>query len=106
MADILELSYSSSQICVASIAASSLNEHSRVLLPAGQPIRPKRRLPDYLARTASRNEEDLLRVGILDLAPRLVARHIDITAVGVVRTENVPRFPGNRLRYWELCCAI
>src|ERR1700720_3084604 len=50
------------------------------------------------ARAASRNEKDLLRVGILDLAPRLVARHIDITAVGVVRTENVPRFPGNSLR--------
>jgi len=46
MADILELSYSSSQLCVASIAASSLNEHAQVLLPPGQPIRPKRRLPD------------------------------------------------------------
>jgi len=30
MADILELSYSSSQICVASMAESSLNEHSQV----------------------------------------------------------------------------
>jgi len=46
MADILELSYSSSQICVASIAGSSLNEHAQVVLPPGQPIRPERRLPD------------------------------------------------------------
>ena len=59
-----------------------------------------------LSRATSRNEEDLLRVGIFDLAARLITRHIDVSAVWVVRTENVPGFPGNRLRYWELRGAI
>ncbi len=54
----------------------------------------------------SRNKEDLLRVGILDLAARLVARHIDVPAVWIVGTENVTGFPGNRFRHWELCRAI
>jgi len=32
-------------LCVASIAASSLNEHPQVLLPSGQRIKPIRPLP-------------------------------------------------------------
>jgi hypothetical protein len=50
----------------------------------------------------SGDEEDLLRVRILDLATGLVASHIDVTAVGIVRTENVPGFARNRLRHREL----
>lgn len=50
----------------------------------------------------SGDEENLLRVRILDLATRLVARHIDVTAVGIVRTKNVPGFAGNGLRHREL----
>ena len=54
----------------------------------------------------SGNEKNLLRVRILDLATRLIARHIHVTAVGIVRTENVPGFPRNRFRHWKLRCAI
>jgi hypothetical protein len=79
--------------------------YKQVWLPLGGRITPTWRYRNSAGAT-SRNEEDLLRVGIFDLAARLIARHIDVSAVWVVRTENVPRFPGNRLRYWELRGAI
>ena len=101
--------YTFSQICVAAQAvkpvfsekcASPASDLEQRIRPDGPPLRVNNR-PATL-----RNEKNLLRVGILDLATRLVAGYIDVTAVGIVRTENVPRFPRNRLRYWELRGAI
>jgi len=48
------------------------------------------------------NQKNLLRVRIFHLTPRRIATDIDVTAVGIVRTENIARFPGNRLCHRKL----
>jgi len=48
------------------------------------------------------NQKNLLRVRIFHLTPRRIATDIDVTAVGIVRAENIARFPGNRLCHRKL----
>jgi len=48
------------------------------------------------------NQKNLLRVRIFYLTSRGIATDVDVTAVGIVRTENIARFPGDRLCHREL----
>ena len=58
-----------------------------------------------LATSNSRNDKDLLRIGILNLASRGIAADVDVSAAGIEWIENETGPAWNRLGYRKLRCA-